>query len=128
MTAAGREADDKGLEQLAEAAARKVRHQIERLRDHALGRARKLASKRGLVLTNVTDVVTPRDRAQERVVSTLWPLLWVEPETFVTDVTNAAEAWLDLAFAGRPAHALACWSESSEPVTRAPWNENYELA
>lgn len=128
VTAAGREADDKGLEQLAEAAARKVRHQIERLRDHALGRARKLASKRGLVLTNVTDVVTPRDRAQERVVSTLWPLLWVEPETFVTDVTNAAEAWLDLAFAGRPAHALACWSESSEPVTRAPWNENYELA
>ncbi len=105
LEAAAKKVDSSLSEQVA-SAARKVRFQLGRLEERALTRAKSQAAKRGEVLTNLADAITPRGGLQERCFTMLWPFASLDPDVVILKVVDAAEDHLIRCDEGSPGHAL----------------------
>lgn len=119
---------DKGLSQMTEASRKKADYQINRLDGYVVDRARKSAAKRGLVLTNVGDMLTPRNGGQERTFSSMWPIGELSSEIVGAATVALAREHLERLSKGETAHALVSFAAMRTRAKEESWGERCESA
>ncbi len=85
---------------------RKIRHQLSRLVDQVLARARTRAAGEGEVLTNLRDYLMPRGDLQERSFTLLWPVARLGVAQAVSRCLEAAGEHLVRCDSRRAGHAM----------------------
>jgi hypothetical protein len=97
-------AADRGLGQLLDSVAGKIDFQVRRLEEAVLARARRGLFRRDPELAHLRELLRPRGRLQERVL-TMWTPLLYEGDAALRAIDEAVEQWFAR---GENGHALLC--------------------